>query len=73
MKDVEKLDWEMDDNSMTIVICFVEHTIAYDWEAIGIVLRLRDDINENHSNYIINKYTNKSLFCDSYLNYLIYI
>ena len=38
MKDVEKLDWEMDDNSMTIVICFVEHTIAYDWEAIGIVL-----------------------------------
>ena len=35
MKDVEKLDWEMDDNSMTIVICFVEHTIAYDWEEIG--------------------------------------
>ena len=62
MKDVEKLDLKMDDKSMTIVICFVEHTIAYDWEAIGIVLRLRDDINENHSNYIINKYTNKSLF-----------
>ena len=73
MKDVEKLDWEMDDNSMIIVICFVEHAIAYDWEAIGIVLRLRDDINENHSNYIINKYTNKSLFCDSYLKDLIYI